>query len=90
MTAGLAALVALTAKQAGPAQDLAAGYGQAYAAIAVPLVAVALLAVALRRRHATSPAAPATADPAVPTREQIGGEVGDQRFSCSMRSQNDL
>jgi EmrB/QacA subfamily drug resistance transporter len=61
---GLAVLVALTAGQggqaAGPAraQELAAGYGQAFAAIAVVLATVALLAAALPRRRDAAPAVP--------------------------------
>ncbi|WP_317619779.1 MFS transporter [Nonomuraea phyllanthi] len=61
---GLAALVALTAGQDGElassvqAQEPAAGYGQAFVAIAVMLAAVAILASALpRRRDAAAPAA---------------------------------
>ncbi|RBQ19482.1 MFS transporter [Spongiactinospora rosea] len=61
---GLAALVALTAQRGddptGPAQaqEPATAYGQAFAAIAVVLVAVALLAAALPRRRDTLPAEP--------------------------------
>ncbi|MEU6799266.1 MFS transporter [Nonomuraea wenchangensis] len=64
---GLAALVALTAGQdgerAGPARapELATGYGQAFAAIAVVLAAVALLAAALPRRRDATPVPPGKA-----------------------------
>ncbi|MGW0481787.1 MFS transporter [Nonomuraea sp. NPDC003214] len=57
---GLAALVALTAAPGGgpaPAHVPAAGYGDAFAAIAVVLTAVAVLAVALPRRRDGTPAA---------------------------------
>ncbi|WP_067186779.1 MFS transporter [Microtetraspora niveoalba] len=69
---GLAALVALSAGQdgelTGPARapELAAGYGQAFAAIAVVLAAVALLAAALPRRRDAAPAA--SGEPAQPGR----------------------
>jgi EmrB/QacA subfamily drug resistance transporter len=64
---GLAALVAATAGHNGEpgnqAQELAAGYGQAFVAIAVTLAAVAILAAALpKRRDATVPAAGQPAD----------------------------
>ncbi|MEV4222792.1 MFS transporter [Nonomuraea sp. NPDC049725] len=58
---GLAVLVALTAAPGGgpaPAHVPAAGYGDAFAAIAVVLTAVAVLAVALPRRRDGTPAAP--------------------------------
>jgi EmrB/QacA subfamily drug resistance transporter len=64
---GLAALVALTAGQdgerAGPARapELATGYGQAFAAVAVVLAAVALLAAALPRRRDATPVPPGKA-----------------------------
>ncbi|WP_372455399.1 MFS transporter [Nonomuraea ceibae] len=57
---GLAVLVALTAAPGGgpaPAHVPAAGYGDAFAAIAVVLTAVAVLAVALPRRRDGTPAA---------------------------------
>ncbi|MFI6928631.1 MFS transporter [Nonomuraea spiralis] len=60
---GLAALVSLTSGQGGESatarvQELVAGYGRAFAAIAVVLAAVALLAAALPRRRDAVPAAP--------------------------------
>ncbi|MFE0156769.1 MFS transporter [Nonomuraea sp. NPDC059007] len=61
---GLAALVTLTTGPDGvgggpaPAHVLAAGYGQAFAVLAVVLVAVALLAAALPRRRDGTPDAP--------------------------------
>ncbi|MFC5821343.1 MFS transporter [Nonomuraea harbinensis] len=74
---GLAVLVTLTAGPTGvgggpaPAHVLAAGYGRAFAVLAVVLVAVALLAAALPRRRDSAPDAPDA--PSAP------GEPADQQ-----------